>query len=282
MFHAINTGTLESPDTWEQTSLKGKMTAQDWKRLLNLKKMGYLALLRNLRNMEQAGVECGVVDNAIRAGRGSRYVLPFRYVAAARAAPRHLEVLDEALRQKIDDLPRLKGRTIVLVDVSSSMDERLSAKSDLTRLDAACAVAALVNAGQLRIFSFSNSLSEISRPARGMRCIEQIKRSQPHGGTYLGQAVEALPQCERLIVLTDEQSHDAVRRPKATKAYMINVASNENGVGYSEAWTHINGFSEGVLRYISTTEEPRRTREREHASSERERGDTGGWHSPLD
>jgi 60 kDa SS-A/Ro ribonucleoprotein len=37
------------------------------------------------------------------------------------------------------------------------------------------------------------------------------------------------------------------------KGYLINVASNKNGVGYG-AWTHIDGFSEGVLRFIYEVE----------------------------
>jgi hypothetical protein len=282
LFHAINAGTLENPDTWEQRSFKGKMTAAQWEELIDAKKLGYLALLRNLRNMDQAGVSSRLICGMIEAGHGSRYVLPFRYVAAARAAPKFVNALDNALKDKIDQLPKLKGRTIVLVDVSSSMDAPLSSKSDLTRMDAACAVAALINASQLRIFSFSNTLSEISRPHRGMRCIDQIKNSQPHGGTFLGQAVGSLPTCDRLIVLTDEQSHDVVRAPKA-RAYMINVASAQNGVGYGEEWTHIDGFSEGVLRYISSIEEPSRTlREERDADSDDSPRRVRGWSSPLD
>lgn len=54
---------------------------------------------------------------------------------------------------------------------------------------------------------------------------------------------------DRLIVITDEQSHDRVREPHARLAYMINVASNRWGVGYGR-WVHVDGFSEGVIRFI--------------------------------
>ena len=56
-----------------------------------------------------------------------------------------------------------------------------------------------------------------------------------------------------LIVITDEQTRDAVPPPQAQFSYMINVASNKNGVGYGK-WTHIDGFSEGVIRYRSESE----------------------------
>jgi hypothetical protein len=85
--------------------------------------------------------------------------------------------------------------------------------------------------------------------------VDAIVRSQPHGGTLLGQAVERINRLphDRLIVVTDEQSHDAVPAPKAGRAYMVNVASARNGVGYGD-WTRIDGFSEAVLRYIREQE----------------------------
>ena len=59
---------------------------------------------------------------------------------------------------------------------------------------------------------------------------------------------------DRIIVITDEQSHDRVGDPRqGAKGYMINVANNENGVGYGR-WTHIDGFSENVIRFIYETE----------------------------
>jgi len=64
---------------------------------------------------------------------------------------------------------------------------------------------------------------------------------------------------DRLIVITDEQSADKVPDPKASKAYMVNVASARNGVGYSDGsasrWTHIDGFSEAVLGFMREHEQ---------------------------
>src|ERR1035437_4760435 len=57
---------------------------------------------------------------------------------------------------------------------------------------------------------------------------------------------------DRLVVITDEQSHDRVPAPQG-KGYVVNVASNQNGVGYGE-WTHIDGWSEAVVEYIAELE----------------------------
>jgi hypothetical protein len=240
---------LPSPDTWEVALSAGADKRATFERLLAERKLGYLALLRNLRNMDQAGVGEDLVREAILARRGAERVLPFRYVAAARAAPRFEPWLDEALMETVLQGPVFDGRTIVLVDVSGSMDWKLSAKSDLTRMDAAATLASVVT-GDVRVFTFSNEVVEV--PARrGMAGVDAIARSQPHGGTLLGQAVahvNRLPH-DRLIVITDEQSRDAVPDPRVAQAYLVNVASARNGVGYG-AWNRVDGFSEAVLTFI--------------------------------
>jgi len=129
---------------------------------------------------------------------------------------------------------------------------KLSAKSDMTRMDAAATLASIIP-GDLRVYTFSNHVGEV--PARrGMAGVDVIKRSQPHGGTMLGMALTALNKdagaVDRLIVITDEQSADRVPDPLVRRAYMVNVASAQNGVGYGGRWLHIDGWSEGVLRYI--------------------------------
>ena len=245
---------LSASDTWEVALSGGADKRETFERLLTERKLGYLALLRNLRNMDQSGVDEALVREAIIARRGAERILPFRFVAAARAAPRFEAYLDQALSETILEGPVMSGRTLVLVDVSPSMAVRLSAKSDLTRMDAAATLASVIP-GDVRVFSFSNEVVEIP-PRRGMAGVDAIIRSQPSNGTLLGKAVKYVNAIkhDRLIVITDEQSQDVVPDPVAQKAYMINVASARNGVGYG-AWTHIDGFSEAVLNYVRECEQ---------------------------
>ncbi|ALA16118.1 MULTISPECIES: TROVE domain-containing protein [unclassified Chelatococcus] len=248
-------GTLPAPDTWEVALSGGADKRETFERLLREGKLGYLALLRNLRNMAQAGVDERLVRQAILARKGADRVLPFRYIAAARAVPQWEPWIDTALLEAIGEAEPLPGKTVVLVDVSGSMNARLSAKSDLTRMDAAAALASIIRADQLAVVTFSYNVVQVP-PRRGMAGIDAIIRSQNHGGTYLGQAVAAANKTphDRLIVITDEQSHDRVPDPIARHAYMINVASNRNGVGYGGRWVHLDGFSEQVLRFIAEYE----------------------------
>jgi 60 kDa SS-A/Ro ribonucleoprotein len=257
LWKGLKDRTLEAPDTWEVALSSGADKKGSFERLLRDGKLGYLALLRNLRNMVQAGVDEELVRRAIVARKGgAQRVLPFRYVAAARAAPQFEPSIDQALRAAIADMRPLPGRTIVLIDVSGSMDHRLSAKSDMKRIDAAAALGAIVP-GDVRLFTFSNGLVEVP-PRRGMAGVDAIVRSQPHGGTELGAALAAIYKLahERLIVVTDEQSHDRVPDPVASRSYMINVGSYKNGIGYGR-WTHIDGFSESVIRFITEAENDR-------------------------
>lgn len=254
LWKSVIDGTLAPPDTWEVALSAGGDKAATFTRLLSEGKLGYLALLRNLRNMIEAGVDSGLIRNAILARKGAHNVLPFRYVAAARYAPQFEPALDEALCAAVEGLPILPGKTAVLVDVSGSMNDKLSGKSDMTRMDAAATLASIIH-GDVRVFTFSHQVVEVP-PRRGMAGVAVIKASQPHGGTYLGQAVDAINaqvSHDRLIVITDEQSHDPVGSPICKNAYMINVAAYKNGVGYG-AWTRIEGFSENVLRFIAEHE----------------------------
>lgn len=250
-------GRLATPDTWEVALSSGADKAKAWERLLREQKLGALALLRNLRNMREAGVDESLVLAALGAMNTSR-VLPFRFLAAARYVPQWEEALEQAMLKSLVDQPKLRGRTIVLVDISGSMTAPLSPRSEMQRTDTAYGLAVLVReiCEQVAVYSFSDSVVEV--PARrGFALRDAIDASQPHSGTLLGNAVEWLNKSERydrLIVITDEQAHDRVPAPK-DKGYVINVASYKNGVGYGK-WTHIDGWSDSVIEYIRMLESP--------------------------
>jgi len=103
------------------------------------------------------------------------------------------------------------------------------------------------------VFTFSDNLVEVP-PRRGFALRDALDVSQKHGGTYLGRALEKIREkYDRIIVITDEQAHDRVPGPRAD-GYVINVASNKNGIGYG-AWTHIDGWSEAIVEYIRSLEQ---------------------------
>jgi len=247
--------TLEAPDTWEVQLSAGKDKKATFERLLGEKKLGGLAFLRNLRNMVDAGVDRELIRT--RFTQPLDKVLPFRFLSAVRHAPAYAQEINDAMLRVTAELPKLQGKTIVLVDVSGSMDAPISAKSELQRIDAAAGLAVLVRelCDDCRVFTFSDSLVE-APSYRGLSLVQGILKSQPHSSTNMGAAVDYLVKripFDRLIVITDEQSHDRVNAPSTGKGYVVNVATNQYGVGYGK-WTHVDGWSERILDFIRTVE----------------------------
>jgi 60 kDa SS-A/Ro ribonucleoprotein len=246
-------GNLFTPDTWEVALSGGGDKRAHWERLLAERKLGALALLRNLRNMKDAGVGEEAVINALSAMKTER-VLPFRFLAAARYTPQWEEALEQAMYKAIAGREKFAGRTVLLVDTSGSMDAPLARRSEMLRMDAACGLAVLLRevCEAVEVYSFSDKLVRVPS-RRGFALRDAIVSSQPHGGTELGHALRSLREAyDRIIVITDEQSHDRVPAPHG-RGYVVNVASARNGVGYG-AWTHIDGWSEAVVDYLRNLE----------------------------
>lgn len=242
-------GKLEVPDTWEVNLSSGKDKKETFTRLINENKLGALALLRNLRNIDESGVDESVVFKALEQMKTDK-VLPFRFISASRAVPKWEDKIEPVMMKCLANHEKLSGKTILLIDVSGSMDSKLSEKSDISRMDTACALAILLREiSDCSIYTFSSNVEQI--PARhGFALRDAIVDSQSHGGTYMGKALSEINQkpYDRLIVISDEQVADQVDNPK-NKGYMVNVASNQNGIGYGK-WIHIDGFSEAIIDYI--------------------------------
>lgn len=271
-------GTLESPDTWEVNLSTGEDKKETWERLMSNNKLGAMALLRNLRNMSQVGVDEDILFTALES-MNVKYILPFRFITAARYAPQWEPQIEQVMFRCLKEQKKLPGKTVLLVDVSGSMNATISQRSEVTRLDCAYGLAILLReiCNDVQIYSFSNSFNHI--PARrGFALRDAIDNSQTHAGTPLGQAINCIYgergktikpnnrmfhrgdhtykgqglNPDRLIVITDEQAGDVVPDPQGL-GYIINVSSFQNGVGYGP-WTHIDGWSESIINYIQEKE----------------------------
>lgn len=248
--------TLVTPDTWEVALSSGVEKGEAFTRLINEKKLGGMALLRNLRNMQQAGVTKAFVADAL-ANANFKRVLPFRFIAAATHVPQWEDVIEPAMLRAAGDLPKLPGKTALVIDNSGSMyGTKVSKKSEMDRSDAACALAILAReiCDDVVVIGFGSTAAVI--PARRGFALRDAIRRGPGGGTYTQMALElaAREGYDRLILITDEQSHQAVRALPNTQKYVINVAAYRNGIGYGE-FTHIDGWSEAVLDYIRVSED---------------------------
>lgn len=263
-------GTLESPDTWEVELSAGKDKKATFERLMKEGKLGGLATLRNLRNMQGAGVDNDLIRARLREGCGRSF--PYRFVVAAKYAPLLEDAIEESMLKAVAELDVIPGKTGLLIDVSGSMDcavanvrnkaamFMMATAQDTSRIDVACGLAILLRekAEECRVATFSSRVVEVA-PRRGFALRDAIQKSQPHSATHLKKALTELKDkwqdLDRIIVITDEQSDDGIAAPYVPSSWVVNVASYTNGVAYRNGWNHIDGWSEYVVDYILNCEQ---------------------------
>lgn len=269
-------GVLEAPDTWEVALSAGKDKKGTFERLITSNKLGALALIRNLRKMEEVGVDNAIIKNGLASMKVDR-ILPFRFIAAAQQAPRFEQDLETAMFKCLNSATKLPGKTILIVDISGSMRGSLSAKSDMQRQDAANSLAILVREMCENPVIYATAGNDVSRihatdlvpNRRGFAlpdAINAMYRTLGGGGIFLKQVMDYVyakeHDADRIIVITDEQDCDNsnVNSPANANAfgkqnYIINIASYDRGIAYNPKWVHISGWSEAVLNYIAQYEQ---------------------------
>lgn len=276
LFQKLADRTMEIPVTWEVGLSKTSTPEQKksvWEGLLRMNKLGALALLKNLRGMTSVGVDRELIKNALRNIKTDR-VLPYRFVTAAKHNKTFQEYLEGAMYRCLKDREKIEGKTILLVDVSGSMDDVIgNAKYtrnwtnvretiETTRLDTAIGLAILLKylCKDVSIYTFSNDVVKVDTEFGGFKLGEKIDKSQSHCGTELGKAIRGIVRKEkdfdRIIVITDEQSHDDITDKIPSRGYIMNVAPYQNGIDHDEKWVRINGFSEAVIDWMIEYEKP--------------------------
>lgn len=269
---------LDAPDTWEVNLSAGKDKKETFTRMLEEGKLGYLALIRNLRNMIAAGVDRKLIRAAILARKGARQVFPFRFIAAARQCPEMFDALNEAFLANMKQVPKLPGTTVVIIDVSGSMHYGAVSKgSDMDRMTAAASLGAILREVCEDPIIFATAGSDYKQvhktaevpPTHGIKLVQEIcDMSGPlgGGGIFLRQVMDYVHEqtgpVDRVIVVTDEQ--DCERGYRSGKGpldarrigdtnYIINVSSYAQAITYDD-WTRISGWSESVVAYITAVE----------------------------
>jgi 60 kDa SS-A/Ro ribonucleoprotein len=128
---ALVKGTLKSKDTWESkvsaAGANAEAKAEAWSDLVKSGKIGYLALLRNLRNIAESKDNMVIAAIAILTDPGrihKELIFPFQYAVAARELsnyPRIVKALSQALEISLDNVPDLGENVLIAVDHSGSM-----------------------------------------------------------------------------------------------------------------------------------------------------------------
>lgn len=257
--------------TWEALAgwLQGPMDKAAWEAVIP--SMGAMALTRNLRNFDQAGV-CDEVAAQVAArisdpaevARSRQF--PFRYLAAYQHAPslRWAYPLEQALGHSLANVPALPGRTLVLVDRSGSMWARLSDRSELNRADAAAifGTALALRAEQADLVEFGTTSRNLTY-GKGESVLKILGRFGDLGGTDTTSAVRAHYRGQdRVLIVTDEQytysrhGDPTEQVPARVPVYTWNLAGYRAGHGPSGKGNRhtFGGLSDAAFRMVPLLE----------------------------
>lgn len=146
---------LEIPVTWEtELSSKGN-TKETWESLIDENKLGYMAMIRNLRNIirSEAANLHKVYDYLTDESRVLKSKqLPFWYYSAYKALMKEgigtskiFDALETAIKTSTKNIDKLKGKTLIAADVSGSMNSAISSKSELTCAEIAVLMLSIAN-----------------------------------------------------------------------------------------------------------------------------------------
>lgn len=274
LYKQVNERTLATPDTWEVALSGGADKKATWERLIETRKIGNLAFLRNLRNMVTANVS----DAAIRQGLANitdKGLLPLNFLAAQAAASRYAGEIEAAMFRVYNQREKLPGHTVFVVDVSGSMSTSVAAKSQFDRIDAGAAMAILARETCERATLWATAGSDMARihktvalpNYRGFGLLEQVRKATRElggGGIFTRQCLEHIKSelrgdaVSRIIVFSDSQDCDRdnpIPAPFGERNYIVDVSSHARGINYRGVWTaEVAGFSEHFLDFIAAYE----------------------------
>lgn len=273
---------LEIPVTWEtELSANGNNT-ETWEKLIDSGKVGYMALLRNLRNILKANPSnlekvLSTIENPERVRKSKQ--LPFRYLSAYKelsdiGGSRVFDVLENAVEASIENLPKLDGTTVIAVDVSGSMGDPVSEKSKVRCYEIAMLLGLMANkiCDNSIFYVFNNRIEKYAVSHRS-GILETTLQSRCSGGTYMYLPFEKMladnVNADRIIVISDNACNGGYRNSPVQS-----FADNYRRITGNDIWVHaidlqgygtqqfygkktnvIAGWSEKVFDFIKLAEQ---------------------------
>lgn len=289
IFNQILNDNLPNIQTWQTELSKNGNTEESWETLIENNKLGYMAIIRNLRNIINANPKN--IDKVYEKITNKEAVLkskllPFRFFSAynelpSKAGTKAYDSLETAIEYSVENMQKLQGTTVIAIDVSGSMSDRISSKSetrciDLSRLLGVLATRICDNA---IVYTFNRTLQK-EQISNKSGIISQAKNIDfRNGGTDLQLPLEEMLdekiKADRLIILSDNEincgwfgGYTRTCEPLAAK-YRKEInpdlwvhAIDLQGYGtqqFNGAKTNIiAGWSEKILDFISLAETDRK------------------------
>lgn len=245
VFDQIAKGTLATPYTWEtELSALGQQkfaseaekraaTTAKWQELIESGKLGYMALLRNLRNIVQAKVSwdhmekvCARLADAEAVAQAKQ--LPFRYLAAYNellavkegSVPAVLAALEAALQASTANMRGFDGNTRVLIacDVSGSMQQPVSPRSVVQLYDVGLMLGMLMQnrCKHVTIGMFGESWKRVTLPGKNILAnVNTLRRREgevgyaTNGYLVIRDLINHKEVVDKVLIFTDCQLWDS-------------------------------------------------------------------------
>lgn len=267
--------------SWENVSSAGtgSMTADEWLTLYDF--MGYMAKLRNLRNLDKAGVDVRtkhIIGNTLadKEQVAKSRQLPMRFYSAYKNVSDDVwkSYLSEALDHSLANVPKVHGKWLVLIDASGSMSYSWSHSGDLDYYDSATvfgAAFAKVNNADVRTYSSTGQLSpKMTLTGKNtLRIVEDLHKNTYNfgGGTdTTGNLRKAFAagKYDGVLLLTDEQYNgggfygragnpsDAI--PASVPLYTFNLAGYKGGHDIKPNRVTVGGLNDAAFNMIAAVE----------------------------
>lgn len=284
---------LKTPITWEtELSAKGN-NKNTWESLIDSGKVGYMALLRNLANIIKANpANINKVYEHLQnpdAVKKSKQ-LPFRYLSVYKtiqpiASKKAFDVLENAVQISMNNLPRLKGKTVIAVDVSGSMVDKISAKSDIRCYEIAMMLGLMSNkiCEDSVFFAFADFLQKYPLSSQDAILSTAVNNSRCGGGTNMGlvfqEMIDKHISVDRVIIISDNMCNCG--KTSFNRTTVQSLADQYRKITQNDIWVHaidlqgygtqqfygsktniIAGWSEKIFNFILLAEKGEGTLEK--------------------
>jgi hypothetical protein len=286
MWKRLLEGELATPITWETQVSKDGNKAEVWDKLIADRKLGYMAALRNLRNIVQSNAKnlpqvLDYIKNPTAVANGKQ--LPFRYLSAFRELEevvRNSTVLDaicEALDLSVVNMPKFEGKTFMTCDNSGSMDSKLSQTGKISYKDVGMLMMAMATGfcTEATTSVFGDNFKLVTAPSRdtSISKMKSFARNDVGWSTNLWKSVQWALQSktyfDRMIVFTDEQCYNTYGRETAQSYFsqylqtvnpncimhLINLKAYDNTTQFiGHNVNYISGWSDKIFEFIPAFE----------------------------
>lgn len=247
IFADIANNTLTPPDTWEVIISSEGSTKDAWEKALP--HMGFMAVLRNCRNLLHKGVDINPIAEIISDPEQVRKSkqFPYRFLSAYKelenepGSTKLLGALSDAIEISVENIPEFVGKTFVTCDTSGSMDQHVSEKSKMTLKEIGCLFGAMVNKKSndaiTSVFATDHVPVSLNPRDSLFTSMKKMFNTNTNGcGTEAWKVMEYLNNnkifVDRIILFSDMQCYD--------------TGGSYGGFGFSRG---TRSFYEGLMKY---------------------------------